>query len=337
MNKVTHIAAAALTVAAGGALAADLPAQKGPPVAAAPAAVNGFDFAFGAKAMSDYVVRGISNSDRAPSLSAYGELRYNIGDTQLYAGIAPTLVRLPTAPAAEVDLTLGVRQTWGAFAVDVGAIYYLYPGNRNQYWTNGVAGVPGGFTALNPIGATAATCAGAGAAPPVGVAGLCATTPRDPSFFELYLKPSYNITDAFNVGGNLYWSPNWNNYKFQGTYLSGTAKYTFGDSGFSVSGEFGRVFLGSLKPGTIFNAGPASFKYPSYNTWNAGVSYAWKNATLDLRYHGSDLNKSNCWIVSADHNGNPNGPGFRGTSNWCGHRFMASLAVDFVYSKDVRK
>ena len=93
------------------------------------------------------------------------------------------------------------------------------------------------------------------------LAGFCATTARDPSYFELYLKPSYNITDSFNIGANAYWSPNWNNYKFQGTYLSGTAKYTFGDSGFSVSGEFGRVFLGSLKPGTIFNAGPASFKY----------------------------------------------------------------------------
>ena len=75
-----------------------------------------------------------------------------------------------------------------------------------------------------------------------------------------------------------------------------------------------------------------------YRAW--GCDAPWRgngNATLDLRYHGSDLNKSNCWIVSADHNGNPNGPGFRGTSNWCAHRFMASLAVDFVYSKDVRK
>ena len=264
-------------------------------------------------------------SNGLPSATAYGELRYNIGDTQLYAGVQPTLVRLPTKPVAEVDLTLGVRQTWGKFSVDVGGIYYWYPGNRNQYWTAGV----GGITFLNPIGFGPANCNG----------GFCATTPTDPSFFELYIKPSYNITDLFNVGANFYWSPNWNNYRFQAGYLSATAKYTFGESGFSVSGELGRVLLGSLKPGTIFNAaGAAPFKYPDYTTWNAGVSYAWKNITADLRYHGSSLNKNQCWIVSADPHGNVAGGALAtGNSGWCGHRFMASIAVDFVYSKDFRK
>ena len=326
--KIALLATVAATALCGAAFGADLELTKKAPPAPVAASADGLDFAFGAKIMSDYVSRGITQSNGLPAATAYGELRYNIGDTQLYAAVQPWSVRLPTKPAAEVDLSLGVRQTWGAFTIDAGGVYYLYPSNQNQYWTNGVAGVPGGFTFLNPVGFTAATCAGPG---------FCATTPKDPSFFELYLKPSYNVTDAFNIGANVYWSPNWNNYRFSSTYLSGTAKYTFGESGFSVSGEFGRMFLGSLKPGTIFNAGPANFKYPSYNTWNAGVSYTWKNITADLRYHGSDLNKANCWIVSADPQGNPAGGGFRGTSGWCGQRIMASLAIDLVYSKDLKK
>ena len=104
------------------------------------------------------------------------------------------------------------------------------------------------------------------------------------------------------------------------------SKYTFGESGFSVSGELGRVLLGSLKPGTIFNAaGAAPFKYPDYTTWNAGVSYAYKVFTVDARYFGSSLNKSQCYAVSSDPAGN-----VTGRSNWCGNRFMLTLSADLT-------
>lgn len=325
--KRLMIAALAGGAFASGALAADLPAKKGP-IAPPPVSADGFDFAFGAKIMSDYVSRGITQSDWKPSATAYFEGRYNIGDTQFYAAVQPWTVKLPTNPAAEVDLSLGVRQTWGKFTVDVGGIYYWYPDNKRQFWTSGVPGTPGGFTFLNPVGFNAATCAGPG---------FCATTAKDPSFLELYIKPSYNVTDLFNIGANFYWSPNWNNYNFQSGYISATAKYTFGESGFSVSGELGRMLLGSLKAGTIFNAGPAKFKYPDYTTWNVGVSYAWKNLTADLRYHGSDMNKTKCYINTSDPSGNAVGFGYTGRSNWCGHRIMASIALDFVYSKDFKK
>lgn len=298
---------------------------------------NGFDFAFGVKVQSDYISRGITQSGHDPSVTGYGELRYNWGDTQLYAGVQPWSVRLPTDPLAEIDLYGGVRQTWGKFAIDVGAIEYWYPNNDRQYWTNGAAGIPGGFTVLNPVGASALTCAGlASVPPPAGLSGLCATTAKNPSFLELYVKPSYNITDALSLGLNVYWSPNWDNYHFQSLYASLTPKYTFGDSGFSLSGEIGRQWLGSLRPGTIFNAGPTSFKYPDYWSWNLGLSYAWKNATFDLRYYGSNLSKSNCYIVSSDPGATPVGPFFRGTSNWCDQRIVASISFDFTALKDLK-
>jgi uncharacterized protein (TIGR02001 family) len=162
---------------------------------------------------------------------------------------------------------------------------------------------------------------------------FCATTARDPSFLEIYLKPSYAVTDAFNVGANLYYSPNWNNYHFDEFYLSGTAKYTFGTSGFSVSGELGHEWLGSTKAGSTYGV----VKFPDYWTWNVGVSYAWKVLTADLRYSGTDLNKSKCYLVTSDPGGNQ--PGFNlnsNRSNWCGQRIMATLSFDLSTAKDLK-
>ena len=306
--KSQVFAAVAASLISGAALAADLPSKKEPAAPPAPVSVNGFDFAWGGKLMSDYVSRGVTQSNGNPSVTAYGEARYNIGDTQRYAGVQGWSVKLPTDPAAEIDLYGGVRQTIGKFAIDLGAIYYLYPGNTNQYWINNTTG-----TVLNqqtrpagiPIGST-----------------YFATTAKDPSFLELYAKPTFNITESFTVGANLYYSPNWNRYGFNSTYVSGTAKYTFGETGFSVSGEFGRQYLGTTKASSIYG----SFAFPSYNTWNAGISYAYKVFTVDARYHGSSLNKAQCYAVSSDPKGNTNG----GFSNWCGNRFMISLSADMT-------
>ncbi len=335
--KRSILAVAAATAMGSAAFAADLPSKKAP--APAPAAsTDGFDLAFGVHVMSDYVSRGISQSAGQPSATAYVEPRYNIGDTQLYIGIQPWRTNLATNPFGEVDLYGGVRQTWGKFSIDVGGIYYWYPNNNTQYWTTGAA-IPfaNGNTLVNPATfAIAQAGAFAGSAP---------TTAKDPSYYELYFKPSYNITDAFTLGGSLFWSPNWGNYNsrvlgqpgggFQSLYFSALPKYTFGDSGFSISGELGYQALGSLKAGTVYNTGAVPFKYPSYWSWNLGVSYAWQNLTADLRYYGSNLSNAQCYVVSSDPSGNRPGIGtFTGKSNWCGQRIMATLSLDFTYQKD---
>lgn len=300
--KISAIAAAsALSLSTLSAFAADLPSKKEaapPPVAAAP---SGFDFAFGAKFLSDYVSRGVSQTAGNPGATVYGEARYNIGDTQFYAGVQPWAVKLPTSPSAELDLYTGVRQTIGQFSVDVGGIYYVYPGNKSQYWINAAGLVQN--TRTNPGGT------------------YVATTARDPSFLELYVKPSFNLTDSFNIGANVYYAPNWNHYGFDATYASLTSKYTFGETGFSVSGEYGRQYLGTTAATSIFG----KFSFPSYNTWNAGVSYAYKVFTVDARYFGSNLNKSQCYAVSSDPAGNVSG-----RSNWCGNRFMLTLSADLT-------
>jgi uncharacterized protein (TIGR02001 family) len=314
----------AATVLGSGAYAADLGTQAPPAPAPAPASTEGFDYAFGGKLMSDYISRGITQTDHAPSGTAYGELRYNIGNTQLYTGIQPWIVKLPTGTPAEIDLYGGVRETIGPVTVDVGAIYYEYPDNTNQYWVN--TGAPAATqTFLNPTLAQlplASRC-------PTGP--WCATTAANPSYLEIYAKPTWTVNDSLTLGGNLYYSPNWDNYNFDETYVSGTAKYAFGTSGFSVSGELGREILGSLKAGTIFNAtGSPSFPFVSYTTWNAGVSYAWKVFTLDVRYYDTTLNRNQCYIDSSDPHGNVPGLAASGTSNWCGSRVMATLSFDLT-------
>ncbi|HWI29055.1 MAG TPA: hypothetical protein VN668_18915, partial [Stellaceae bacterium] len=75
MKKMVLLATA-LAMVSGSALAADMPvkAMKAPP----PPAFEPWDIAFGSALMSDYVFRGITQSNHKPSVAAYFEPRYNI-------------------------------------------------------------------------------------------------------------------------------------------------------------------------------------------------------------------------------------------------------------------
>ena len=110
-------------------LAADLKmATKAPPPPPPP---SPWDVAFGAALSSDYIFRGITQSNHKPSVNAYVESRYNvIKDLQLYAGIAGSSISFPNRAAAEVDFAAGIRPTFGPLALDFGAVYYWYPGGQ---------------------------------------------------------------------------------------------------------------------------------------------------------------------------------------------------------------
>ena len=115
-------------------LAADLVKQAPAPVAA-PAPVNPWDIAFGGVVMTDYNFRGVSQSNRGPSAGAYFEPQLNTGFGTLYVGLAGYAIEWPsttppfgfTDPSAEIDIYGGWRNTWGAFSLDLGLIYYWYP------------------------------------------------------------------------------------------------------------------------------------------------------------------------------------------------------------------
>jgi hypothetical protein len=332
MKNVTLLATA-LAMVTGSALAADLPvkALKAPP----PPAFEPWDVAFGGALMSDYIFRGVTQSNHKPSVAAYFEPRYNINkDLQLYAGVSGESISFANRAAAEIDVYGGIRPTFGAFAFDIGVWGYLYPGGTCFF------GLPAD-SAGHPLSTE------------------CATNfllngnvmKKDVSFFEVYGKLTYTVNDSWAFGVNEYYTPSFLNSGAWGDYVSITGKYTapstvFGSSGVGlyVSGEFGRQFLGTsdsfygtfiAAPGGLGGPFPNGIKYADYNTWNIGIGFTYKVFTLDLRYSDTDLNKGNCNAFTSAFNAsgttnvtaiNPTGIG----SNWCGAAGIAKLSFDLT-------
>jgi len=328
MKKVVLLATA-LAMISGSAFAADMPlkAVKAPP----PAPFDPWDIAFGGGVMSDYIFRGVTQSNHQPSVTAYFEPRYNINkDLQLYVGTSAESISFSNRAAAEVDVYGGVRPTFGPAAFDFGVWGYLYPGGScaDNVLTGGI---PGGNVC--PVSTATIFLADGN------------VMKKDVSFFEAYAKLNYTINDSWAFGVNEYYSPNFLNSGAWGDYASVTGKWTapsamMGTSGVGmyVSGEFGRQWLGTSDafygtgPGTVFAAG---IPYKSYDTWNVGIGFTYKVFTLDLRYSDTDLNKGDCNAFTSAFNStgttnvtpiNPTGAG----SNWCGAAGIARLSFDLT-------
>lgn len=276
---------------AAGAAAADLTAVKEAPAAPA-AASQPVDFTFGTRLQSDYNFRGITQSNHQPSLQGYFEMQ--LLDNLFYAGIAAYKVDLPTRPPIEMDLTAGIRPKLGPFTFDFGVIQYYYP-NETALFDRSI--------------------------PPVRL------TPNNTDFLEFAGKVSYTYQEALTLGANVFYSYDYLGTGANATYVSGTVKYLLPDSvfpaGFAVSGEIGHYDIGRSSPQL------GSVQYPDYYYWNAGVSYTYKNATLDLRYHDTDLNSRQCFTLTGDPRGYFTGSA---RSNWCNTAFIATLSFDFTLS-----
>src|ERR1700756_1678639 len=286
MKKVVLLATA-LAMISGSAFAADMPvkAVKAPP----PAPFDPWDVAFGSAIMSDYVFRGVTQSNHQPSVAAYFEPRYNVNkDLQLYVGTSAESISFPNRAAAEVDIYGGIRPTFGMFAFDFGVWGYIYPGGQ-CFGANGTVAPPTNSCAAFNQGLDFGQ---------IGVGGLPFNgnfAKKNASFYEGFAKVNVTLNDQWQVGANEYYSPNFLNLGAWGNYASVTAKWTapttkFGSSGVGmfISGEFGRQWLGTSDAfyGTIA-ATPFGGPFPngiperSYKTWNVGVGFTYKVFTLD--------------------------------------------------------
>jgi uncharacterized protein (TIGR02001 family) len=324
MSKFYRLAAAAalLAMSAAPTLAADLGGSgsyKDAPVAA-PA--SPWDYAFGGSIANDYVFRGISQSARGPSASAYTELRYNLSSTlQLYGALAGNSIDYPNRAAAEIDWYGGIRPTIGKLSLDLGYWYYAYPKGQTFDGKHGAASCTNGTLGIGGI----------------DTAGNCNVYEADLSFWEVFAKGTYQFTDAFSLGGSVYYSPSWLSTGADGTYASGNAKYVLPASltpkniGAYVSAEYGHYWMGETKA----FYGPV--KLPDYNTWNVGGGFTYKVFTLDLRYSDTNLSAGDCNALTSDHtthNTSPsnvtasNSSGFG--SSWCGATFIAKLGFDLT-------
>ncbi len=127
MKKVA-LMIAALAVSAAPAFAADMPV-KAAKIAPA-AAPSPWDIAFGAAFTTDYVLRGVSQSNHKPAVQAYFEPRYTINDMiQLYVGVWGSSLWTGLANA-EFDIYGGARFTWGNFGLDIGLHLVRISGRR---------------------------------------------------------------------------------------------------------------------------------------------------------------------------------------------------------------
>jgi uncharacterized protein (TIGR02001 family) len=310
MKNIVASSFAALTLSVSAAFAADPPK---------------WDLAVGAGVVSDYLFRGVTQSNHKPSFSAYLEPRYNINpNLQLYAGLGYETIRFANDANSEIDFYGGIRPTIGKLALDVGLWYYYYPGGHCYN-----SSVPGCLASL-PLNGN--------------------VIKKDVSFWEVYFKPTYNFTDSLSVGATLFYTPSFLNSGAPGTYLSAVAKYLFpamkNGVQFYTSGELGYQWLGTSDSfygctvgapgvGCLANS-PGGINYKDYVTWNIGLGWTWKVFTVDLRYTDTNLSKGDCNAFTSDHTATGvsnqtainTGPG----SNWCGSRFTAKLAVDITTS-----
>lgn len=96
-------------------------------------------FAFNVGANTDYVFRGISQTDEDPSVFGGVDATFGIG----YAGAWVSNVDFGDSTDIEFDLYAGIKPTVGAVTFDLGVIYYGYtdqpPGSNQDYWEGKVA------------------------------------------------------------------------------------------------------------------------------------------------------------------------------------------------------
>ena len=262
--------AATLIIAATAAGAADLtPAPKElPPEAKAADPLIGF--AFYSQYASDYNFRGVSNSNRQGSAQSFFEVQFL--NNFAYAAMYTWQTRLPTQPDFEFDLAAGIRPVFGKLSIDLGVLAYFYPNEKRL----------------------------------INTANGALLTTANSDFVEYAGKALYQLTPELTVGANVFHAPSFFGQHATATYTSGTIAYTLPASlfpflpeayagGFSISGEGGHYFIGAAKTSAT-GYDPAigrfaSFNLPSYNYGNVGVSYAYKNLLLDLRFHTTDLSR----------------------------------------------
>ena len=336
------VAVAAFALAGGSASAADLVTKAKPVVAPEPPA---WDLAFGSAIASDYIFRGVTQSNHKPSVAAYFEPRYNFNkDHQVYAGIGAASISFPNRAAAEVDFYAGYRPTFDKFAFDFGIWYYWYPGGQcfSQIAPLTGATIPNNNFDCAPSGGVAFQ------ALPNGNA-----VKKNLSFTELFAKVNYTVNDNIVLGAYAYYSPSVLNSGASGVFYGVTAKYTWAalPNGVQpyVSGEVGHWSLGTTDSfygcsptvgGCLGNFG-AGIPLPDYTTWNAGFGWTWKVFTVDLRYIDTDLSKAECNAFTADHTAIFNPAGITtinagNLSNWCGGRFVARISADLTVNTNLK-
>lgn len=129
MRKILALAAAPLLLVSGGAWAQDAEEE----------AAGAWEVDAEVGVHSDYRFRGISLSSKDPQATAEISVAHESG---IYAGVWASNVALNDgADDVELDLYAGYAADMGGATLDVGAVYYLYPGNSDFNYVELLASV----------------------------------------------------------------------------------------------------------------------------------------------------------------------------------------------------
>lgn len=257
----------------------------------APVASPLWDIAIGGSIASDYNFRGISQSDRGVSPAAYFEAQYNWSFGQSYVGLG----------------ALGVDFASAFGFSDPSAEVDIYAGIRKTW---------GAFS--------------------LDVGYIYYWYPKElfnTDWAEVYAKVGYAVTPNLTIGGAVYYTPDLLNFSlFNGgndvsaTYWEANAKWvtpwTSRGVGSYISGAVG---YNDIEFSPLIHAVD-----PAYVYYNVGIAFTYKALTLDLRYHGTDMNATECFAAL----GSPaSGVGGRPAQKYCDGTFVAKLSFDTLLSK----
>ena len=222
--------------------------------ASAPAAAPASDFTLtgNASLVSSYRFRGIDQTFGKPALQGGVDLSHASG---LYVGNWNSNVSSGAGfPASnlEMDFYAGYKKSFGDFGVDVGAIYYYYPGSQGSQ--------AGGISNPN---STAATNNGS-ANNKEAYLGV--------SWKFVSLKYSYSLGDYFGVPDTK-----------GSSYIDLSSSYDLG-GGWGVNGHVGRM--------KVKNYQTTSGASANYTDWKVGVTKDISGWVLGLSYIGTNAKGS---------------------------------------------
>ncbi|MEZ5827503.1 MAG: TorF family putative porin [Hyphomicrobiales bacterium] len=186
---------------------------------------------------TDYVFRGISQTQQNPAVQAEFDATYGIfylgmwGSNVDFGGTTPPDPLGIDLATVEIDYYGGIAPTWQGISFDIGGLYYTYPG------------------AFDPGG--------------------------EFDYFELKTAASYTFFEALTLGVSNYWSPEFFGETGDGDALELSAEYAFANKLFnffspSVGGLVGWQWVDDATDYTYWNVG---LTLGFLDNWSADIRY----------------------------------------------------------------
>jgi uncharacterized protein (TIGR02001 family) len=207
---------------------------------------------------SDYVFRGHDQFAFSSGPAIQGALTYT-HPTGIYAGVWMSNTDYTPNVKVETDLSIGISNTIGNFKYDLGWVYYLYPGAKDDNNPAFQCGAPG--------------CQG------------------DANYYEFYGKAGYDF-GFVQLLGSVYGTPAFQFGSGAEIYYNAnvTVPVPFLPWNTSISGWYGyTVFLDNARKDASFTD-----YYTDYADMSIGVGFTipYGGIGVDLRYITTNLNNS---------------------------------------------